>query len=81
MNITELKEWITNLPEEVNEYPIVVRDIIEEGENFKYSDKPVISIFVDRQSGRICFHEPESHENVKKIQKIQQDKEKESESE
>lgn len=77
MNITDLKTWVNNLPEDIMELPIVVRDIQEEDSNFSYKDSPVASIMVDTQTNRLCFHTLDSQKNIDKIKSMREEKKKE----
>jgi hypothetical protein len=74
MNITDLKTWVNNLPEEVMELPIVLRDIQEEEGKFSYKDAPIASIMVDQQSNRLCLHTLETQKNIDKIRASREEK-------
>jgi hypothetical protein len=68
MKISELKEWINKLPEEVMDAVIVIRDLKEVEENkFGHKDEPIASIFVDTQNNRLAFMNIESAKTVDKI--------------
>jgi len=68
MKISELKEWVNKLPEEVMDAVVVIRDLKEVEENkFGHKDDPVASIFVDTQNNRLAFMNIESAKTVDKI--------------
>jgi hypothetical protein len=74
MNITDLKTWVNNLPEDIMELPVVLRDIQEDEGKFSYKDSPIASIMVDQQSNRLCFHTHETQKNIDKIRSSREEK-------
>ena len=80
MKISELKEWINKLPEEVMDAVIVIRDLKElEDNKFGHKDDPIASIFVDTQNNRLALMNIESAKTVDKIRATAPTQEKEDE--
>jgi hypothetical protein len=76
MKLSEFKEWINNLPEDLEEFPFVIRDIQEsEDKNFSFKDEPVMSVMVDKQTNRICLHGLESQKKIELIREKQKEAE------
>jgi hypothetical protein len=69
MTVQELKNWLSNLPEELLELPVVIRELREvEGEGkFGQKDVPMVSAMVDKQSNRLCVFDIESQKVITKI--------------
>lgn len=79
MKLSELKEWVNKLPEELNEFPFVLREIKEsEEQKFGFKDEPIMSIMVDKQSSRICIHGVEAQKMIDKIRETQPKQESDS---
>ena len=68
MKISELKEWINKLPEEVMDAIIVIRDLkeVEEGK-FGHKDDPIASLVVDPKANRLAILNIDSAKVVEKI--------------
>jgi len=72
MKLSELKEWVNKLPEDLNEFPFVLREIKESDESgFGFKDEPVMSIMVDKQTSRICIHGVVAQKMIEKIRETQ----------
>ena len=71
MTLTELKNFIARLPEEMNDFQVVNGEVgfieTEDGESFNYRvDKPIIFLYVDEETSEIClFHQ--TQEDVKNL--------------
>ena len=55
MKISELKKFINNIPEELNDFQIIYRRFEDEGENVMFLDYPLISLYVDEESQEFVF--------------------------
>jgi hypothetical protein len=71
MTLTELKNFINKLPNEMNDFQVVNGEVgiieTEDGESFNYRvDKPIIFLYVDVETKEICiFHQ--TQEDVKNM--------------
>lgn len=55
MKISELKKFINNIPEELNDFQIIYRRFEDEGENVMFLDYPLITLYVDEESKESVF--------------------------
>jgi hypothetical protein len=55
MKISELKKFINNISEELNDFQIIYRRFEDEGENVMFLDYPLISLYVDEESQEFVF--------------------------
>jgi hypothetical protein len=69
MTIKELKEWLDKLPEETENYPLVIRELkmTEEEGKFGQKDDPIVSAMVDSNQKRLCVFNIESQGIIQKI--------------
>ena len=75
MKISELKKFINNIPEELNDYQIIYRRFEDEGENVMFLDYPLISIYVDEESQESVFLDEDGWEYFSKNLLITDDEE------
>jgi hypothetical protein len=68
MKLTELKNWLAQLPAEFNEYSVVNAEFGEmntEDESFTYRlDKPVLTVVVNEESSEILILNAPTKENI-----------------
>ena len=69
MTVQELKNWVGNLPEEMLNFPIVIRELKETEEEGKFAQKdaPLTSALIDQNSKRLCFFDLDSQKSIDKI--------------
>lgn len=70
MTLRELKEFIANLPEEMDDYNVVNGEVgyidIEDEDSMVYRvDKPIVALYVDTNSNEVCFFH-QTQEDVSK---------------
>lgn len=75
MKISELKKFINNIPEELNDYQIIYRRFEDEGENVMFLDYPLISLYVDEESQESVFLDEDGWEYFSKNLLITDDEE------
>lgn len=71
MTIKELKTWLNNIPEEMEEFPLVIRTLqsTEEEGKFGQKDDPVVSAMVDQSLKRLCVFDVDSQQIIQEIRK------------
>lgn len=55
MKISELKQFLNNIPEELESYQIIYRKFEDEGENILFLDYPLSTLYVDDENGEFIF--------------------------
>lgn len=55
MKISELKEFLNNIPEELESYQIIYRRFEDEGENILFLDYPLSTLYVDEENQEFVF--------------------------
>jgi len=55
MKISELKQFLNNIPEELESYQIIYRRFEDEGENILFLDYPLSTLYVDDENGEFIF--------------------------
>lgn len=62
MKLKDLKEWLSSLPQEFDEYEVVNGDVGELDEQYTYRiDKPVMTVTVDEETKEVVFlHDKET---------------------
>jgi hypothetical protein len=54
MKLKELKDWLTTLPNDSDDYEIVNGDLIENENEYQYQiEKPVVALYVDTEHKEI----------------------------
>jgi hypothetical protein len=71
MTLKELNTWIQSLPEEMQEYPLVIREVkeVEDGK-FGHKDAPIASAMVDKENKRVAVFDPSSVSVINKIREM-----------
>jgi hypothetical protein len=71
MTIKELKTWLNNIPEEMEEFSLVIRTLqsTEEEGKFAQKDDPVVSALVDQTLKRLCVFDVDSQQIIQEIRK------------
>jgi len=70
MTIKEFKTWINNLPEEMEDFALVIRTLkaAEEGK-FSQKDDPMVSSLIDQNQKRLCLFDIDSQKIIEEIRK------------
>lgn len=55
MKISELKNFLNNIPEEMESYQIIYRKFEDEGDNILFLDYPLSTLYVDEENGEFVF--------------------------
>lgn len=55
MKISELKDFLNNIPEEMESYQIIYRKFEDEGDNILFLDYPLSTLYVDEENGEFVF--------------------------
>ncbi len=71
MTIKEFKTWVNNIPEEMEDFAVVIRTLqaTEEEGKFGQKDDPVVSAMVDQTLKRLCVFDIESQQVIQEIRK------------
>jgi hypothetical protein len=71
MTIKEFKTWVNNIPEEMEEFSVVIRTLqtTEEEGKFGQKDDPIVSALVDQTLKRLCVFNIESQQVIQEIRK------------
>lgn len=77
MTLKELREFLSQIPEEMDDYEVVNGEVgyidIEDDDSMVYRvDKPIIALYVDQHSHEVCFFH-QTQEDVNKIYNPDQD--------
>jgi hypothetical protein len=78
MLVKDLKEWLNKLPEEMDEFVVVTREVKKDEEDetkFGYKDSPLVSGIPDNNLKRLVLHDHVSqlvvNEMKEKMNKLQ----------
>jgi hypothetical protein len=76
MTVKEIKEWLSSIPEEMNDVPLVIRTLnnTEEEGKFAQKDEPIVSAMIDQNTKRLCFFNIESQKVIEEIRAALKDK-------
>lgn len=71
MTLAELRDFLTQIPEDMNEYNIVNGEVgyldpNDENSMIYRADKPIIALYVDENTKEICFFH-QTQEDVNQI--------------
>lgn len=68
MTLKELKIWITQLPPDLDNYDVIIRDwkILDEQYDAAL-DKPIVTCYVDEKTNEVCFLDDISSKNFDTI--------------
>jgi len=75
MTVTELKNWLTNLPEDKADYTVIMRDLKEIEEKVYNRDSPVSYGIVDDKTKQVNLYDTASTIIIQKIKDSIQPKE------
>ena len=81
MTLKDLREWVNKLPEDKDEFLVVLRDIVLDENDPKilnFKDSPVMSALPDDQNKRLVFHGHEAQSNINEFRAKNVDSIKES---
>ena len=70
MQLKELREWVNKLPEEMNDFVVVTREIKMDEKNpdkMLFKDFPLVSGLPDENTKRIVLHDYESQVVINEI--------------
>lgn len=65
MNIGDLKKYLIAIPEECDEYELVIRDLYDENKTIKAFDTPINMMMTDDNNECLCFLDQSSAKIVK----------------
>lgn len=71
MTIKEFKTWVNNIPEDMDEFSLVIRTLqtTEETGKFAQKDDPIVSALVDQTLKRLCVFDIDSQQIIQEIRK------------
>ena len=71
MTIKEFKTWVNNIPEDMDEFSLVIRTLqsTEEEGRFAQKDDPIVSALVDQTLKRLCVFDIDSQQIIQEIRK------------
>lgn len=71
MTIKEFKTWVNNIPEDMDEFSLVIRTLqsTEEEGKFAQKDDPIVSALVDQTLKRLCVFDIDSQQIIQEIRK------------
>jgi len=83
MTLRELREFLSQIPEEMDNYEVVNGEVgyldIEDEDSMVYRiDKPIIALYVDDHSHEVCFFH-QTQEDVNSVYNPKQDEDDDTE--
>ena len=71
MTIKEFKTWVNNIPEDMDDFSLVIRTLqsTEEEGKFAQKDDPIVSALVDQTLKRLCVFDINSQQIIQEIRK------------
>lgn len=55
MKLSELKEFINNIPKEMDDFQIIYRKFEDEGEHVLFLDYPLVTFYADEENQEFIF--------------------------
>jgi hypothetical protein len=68
MILKEMRIWINQLPPDLDNYDVIIRDWSIHEDNFNAAlDKPIVTCYIDDKNNEVCLLDQVSHDNFEKI--------------